>query len=148
MEQIVRVHRICENGQAEVLRIRESACSGDCHRCAGCGTARQALIVRADNPIHAPEGAVVTIRTDSGEILKAAAVVYLLPVLLFFGGYALGTAAGISGGGIGCLGFAAGIGCAVAADRRVRTKKSPVYTITGYVLSEGQAESKGEHQLG
>ena len=148
MEQIVKVHRICDNGQAEVLHIRESACSGDCHKCAGCGAAKQTMIVRADNPIGAPVGALVTLRASSSGVLKAAAVVYLLPIALFFGGYALGAAAGTAASLTGCLGFATGIALAVAADRRARAKKSSVYTITGYAFSEVQADSTGEHQLG
>ena len=40
MEQIVRVRRLLENGNAEVVHVRESACSGDCHKCSGCGAAK------------------------------------------------------------------------------------------------------------
>ena len=148
MEQIVRVHRICENGQAEVLHIRESACSGDCHKCAGCGAAKQTMIVRADNPIGAPVGALVRLESDSGRILRFAMVVYLLPVVLFFLGYALGAASGTGGGLTGCLGFALGIALAVAADRRTQKHQKTVYTITGYAFEEGEAVSKGDHQLG
>ena len=131
MEQIVRVRRICENGQAEVEHIRRSACSGDCHHCAGCGAATQTMLVRADNPIHAPVGAMVTLRADTAGILGAAVIVYLVPLVLFFAGYALGTAAGGCAGAWGCIGFAAGIGAAVLADRLVRRRKKTVYTITG-----------------
>jgi len=31
MEQLVRVKETFENGTANVLLVRESACSGDCH---------------------------------------------------------------------------------------------------------------------
>ena len=148
MEQIVRVHRICENGQAEVLHIRQSACSGDCHKCSGCGAAKQTMIVRAENPIGAPEGALVRLESDTRGILKAAAVVYLLPVVLFFLGYGLGAAAGWNGALAGCLGFAAGIAIAVAVDRSAAGKKKTVYTITGYAFEEEAAVSKGDHQLG
>ena len=148
MEQIVRVRRILPDGQAEVLHIRESACSGDCHKCAGCGAAKQTMIVRAENPIGAPVGAAVRLHADTGGILKAAMVVYLLPILLFFGGYAFGAVSGIGGGVIGCLGFALGIGLAVAADRRMRAKHQTVYTIIGYAFSGADADSKGEHELG
>ena len=147
MEQIVKVRRICENGQAEVEHIRRRACSGDCHHCAGCGAATQTMIVRAENPIHAPVGAMVTLRADTAGILGAAATVYLLPLVLFFAGYALGAAAESFAGLWGCAGFAAGILAAVAADRRNRKTKKTVYTITGYALCEDGADSKGEHQL-
>ena len=148
MEQIVKVCRICDNGQAEVLHIRESACSGDCHKCAGCGAARQTMIVRADNPIGAPAGAMVRLQASTGGILRAAVIVYLIPILLFFGGYALGVCAGVSGGMVGCLGFVLGLGIAVAADRSMARKKKTVYTIIGYAYDQDEAVSKGDHQLG
>ena len=37
MEQLVRVKETYDDGTALVFRIRESACSGDCHKCSGCG---------------------------------------------------------------------------------------------------------------
>ena len=39
MEQLVRVKEVYDDGTALVFRIRESACSGDCHKCSGCGAA-------------------------------------------------------------------------------------------------------------
>lgn len=137
MEQIVKVHRICDNGQAEVLHVRQSACSGDCHKCSGCGAARETLIVRAENPIHAPVGSMVRLRSDTAGVLKAAALVYLVPIVLFFLGYALGAVMGVGAGAIGCLGFAIGIGLAVAVDRNLRRHQKTVYTIIGYAFSEG-----------
>ena len=35
---------------------RESACSGDCHKCAGCGAVTQTLQIRARNLIGARKG--------------------------------------------------------------------------------------------
>ena len=35
MEQIVRVHRLRDDGRADIILVRESACSGDCHKCSG-----------------------------------------------------------------------------------------------------------------
>lgn len=137
MEQIVKVHRICDHGQAEVIHVRQSACSGDCHKCSGCGAAKETLIVRADNPIEAPVGAMVRLRSDTAGVLKAAALVYLMPIVLFFLGYALGATAGVSGGAVGCLGFALGIALAVAADRYAHKHQKTVYTIIGYAFSEG-----------
>ena len=41
MEQLVRVKETYDDGTALVFRIRESACSGDCHKCSGCGAAKE-----------------------------------------------------------------------------------------------------------
>ena len=57
MDQLVRVKEVFQDGTADVLLVRESACSGDCHKCSGCGAAKETLIVRAQNPIHAGLGA-------------------------------------------------------------------------------------------
>ena len=40
MQQLVRVRQTHEDGTATVIHVRESACSGDCHKCSGCGAAK------------------------------------------------------------------------------------------------------------
>ena len=53
MEQIVRVKETFPDGSATVLLVRESACSGDCHKCSGCGAAKETMIFTAKNAIGA-----------------------------------------------------------------------------------------------
>ena len=132
MEQLVRVRQSYDNGTAQVLLVRESACSGDCHKCSGCGAAKETLLVLAGNPIGAKPGELVRLRSETAPVMKAALVLYILPLVLFFGGYFLGAALWELGALVGCLAFAAGIGLAVAYDRLVAGKKKPVYTIFGY----------------
>ena len=132
MERVVRVKETYSDGTAQVLLVRESACSGDCHKCSGCGAAKETLLVTAQNPIRADKGDLVTIQSASGPVLKAAAVLYVMPLVLFFLGYAVGAALGISGGLGGGLGFALGIGLVVLYDRRFAKNVKTVYTITGY----------------
>ena len=62
----------------------------------------------------------------------AAAVLYLLPLVLFFLGYGLMAAGNSSGPLGGLLGAALGIGIAFGYDRLVLKKKKTVYTIIGY----------------
>ena len=59
MQQKARVTRLLPQNRAEVSVTRESACSGDCHKCAGCGAVRQTVTVQAENDIHARPGDVV-----------------------------------------------------------------------------------------
>ena len=132
MEQLVRVVKQNEDGTARVVLVRESACSGDCHKCSGCGAAKQTMFVVAKNPIDAPVGAVVTIASESGPVLAAAAMLYMLPLGTFFLGYLLGAVLWQKGGLVGGLGFVLGVAAAVAYDRLVMKKKNTVYTITGY----------------
>lgn len=131
MEQLVRVKETYSDGTALVVHIRQSACSGDCHKCSGCGAARETLEFSAKNPIGAERGALVTVTAASGPVLIAAAVLYVLPLALFLLGYGFAAALGLPGAAGGCLGFALGIGLAVGYDRR-RGKKETEYTITGY----------------
>ena len=129
MQQLVRVRKIHEDGTATVIHVRESACSGDCHKCSGCGAAKEAIVLEARNSIGAGVGDLVIIESETGPVLKAAAVMYLLPMVLFFGGYALGAALWQQGGLIGGLAFLVSIGLAVVYDRRVVKKQNTGYTI-------------------
>ena len=149
MQQLVRVRQVHDDGTATVIHVRESACSGDCHKCSGCGAAKETLLVTAQNPIRADRGDLVTIRSESGPVLKAAAVLYVMPLVLFFLGYALGTSIAISGGLVGCLGFVLGIGLVVLYDRRFAKKVKTVYTIIGYAGDTLlESRKKGDNQLG
>ena len=132
MEQLVRVKRVHENGTAEVVCIRESACSGDCHKCSGCGAAKETIRLTAENPIGAAAGDLVNLRSETGPVLKAAVVLYMLPLVLFFAGYGLAVAAGLSGALWGCLAFLLSIVLIVVYDRRMAKKDNTIYTITGY----------------
>ncbi len=132
MEQLVRITKTNDDGTAQVIHIRESACSGDCHKCSGCGAVQQKLFLTARNPIGAGVGELVTIQAKSGPVLMAAAIMYMLPFLLFFLGYLAGYLLWEQGAAAGCIAFAAGIALAVVYDRRVARKQKTVYTITGY----------------
>lgn len=131
MQQLVRVRQVHADGTATVIHIRESACSGDCHKCSGCGAAKEAILLDAKNPIGAKPGDLVNIESETGPVLKAAMVMYMLPMVLFFAGYALG-AVWNQGPLVGCLAFVASIGLAVVYDRKVVKKQNLGYTITGF----------------
>ena len=132
MEQLVRVREVYDNGTAQVICIRESACSGDCHKCSGCGAAKEAILVTANNPIGAGVGDLVNVRSETGPVLKAAVVLYMMPLVLFFAGYAIGAALDISGAVTGSLAFVLSIVLIVLYDRRMAKKDNTIYTITGY----------------
>lgn len=131
MEQLVRVRALNPDGTATVIHVRESACSGDCHKCSGCGAAKESILLKANNPVGAKVGDAVTLESASAPVLKAAAVLYVLPLLLFFLGYPLGAWLGNGTLG-GCLAFCLGIAFVVLYDRKI-SKDKPSYTITGIV---------------
>lgn len=131
MEQTVRVSRLLPDDVAEVIRVRQSACCGDCHQCAGCGAAKETLVLRARNLIGARPGDLVVIESGSSSVLKAAAVLYILPLVLFLLGYLLG--AQLWGRGI-WMGLAAGLLSLIPiwlCDRHLAKKKT-VYCITAF----------------
>lgn len=136
MEQLVRVREVYDNGTAQVICIRESACSGDCHKCSGCGAAKEAILVTADNPIGARAGDLVNVRSETAPVLKAAMVLYMLPLVLFFAGYAIGAAVGFSGAAAGCLAFLLSIVLIVLYDRRMAKQNKTIYTITGFAAGD------------
>lgn len=132
MEQLVRVQKLNTDGTAQVVHLRQSACSGDCHKCSGCGAVKETLVLTAQNPIGAKPGQVVRIRANSGPVLAAAAVLYMLPLIQFFAGYLLFEHLWQRGPLGGCLAFVLGLAAAGVYDRFVARKKKTVYTITGF----------------
>lgn len=143
MEQTVRVLKCDSLGTAQVIHIRQSACSGDCHKCSGCGAAKETLMLTAQNPIGAKPGDLVRINASSGPVLKAAAILYLLPVALLIGGYLLLMPKGLGLLGSG-IGFLLGILLVCLYDRKVASKQNTEYTITA--ILEGDPD-KGDNDL-
>ena len=131
MQQLVKVISCSPDGNARVVYVRQSACSGDCHKCSGCGAVEQAVHFTARNPIGARPGDLVTVEAETGPVLKAAAMLYLLPLALLIAGYLMGMQWAL-GGLTGGLGFALGIGLVILYDRLVMKKKNTEYTIIGY----------------
>ena len=136
MTQKVMVKTCYADGTAQVLHLRQSACSGDCHKCSGCGAAQEALLLTAQNPIGAKPGDMVVIRAETGPVLQGAAVLYMLPLVLFFLGYALGAVLWQKGALIGCLAFVLSIALCVLYDRKIAKKRKTIYTITEFARKE------------
>ena len=135
MEQIVKVRRLLPDDMAEVIRIRESACSGDCHKCSGCGAAKQTMLLTARNLIDAKPGDLVVLSSETKTVLKAAAVLYLVPLFLFLLGYLLGESLLEMGALLGIAGLLLGLAVVKIYDRAL-AKKDIAYTITAFAESE------------
>lgn len=135
MQQRVKVLTCSTNGTAKAMLVRESACSGDCHKCSGCGAVQQTVILDVVNPIGAKPGDLVTIESNSAPVLRGAAILYLLPLVLFIPAYLWGMQWQL-GSLTGLAGFLLGIGAAIVYDRCVVKKEKTVYTIVGYVRTQ------------
>ena len=115
------------------MHVRQSACSGDCHKCSGCGAVQEKMLISADNAIHAQVGDLVKISASSSRVLLSAAVLYLVPLILFFIGYLVGAKLGFAKELCGCLAFVLGFCVVVIYDRKFLSRKKQSYTITGMV---------------
>ena len=122
-------------GRAEIEVHRVSACGHNCAECGGgCSEMIKSgpMVVLADNPLHAQPGDRVVVESSTGSILGFAAVVYLLPLVLFFAGYFIafalnaGEALALGCGG-GC--FVLSMVIAVAVDRRARRRRQELFSI-------------------
>ena len=141
MTQTAIVENLTENGDAMVRVYQKSACGHDCSDCSGICGAKKSITVQARNPLRAQPGSLVTVETGTGRIIRAAALVYLLPLALLLIscllGYALGGSetvqalAGVCGLLIGCA-------CAAAINRFIRRDRPLEYTIIN--IDEGLEE--------
>ncbi len=116
---------------AVISVVRESACSGDCHKCAGCGAVTQPLQIRGLNLIGASKGDKVYIESSTGPVLWATVLVYLVPLLTFFAGYCLGYRLH-SVALWSVVGFVLGWIPALFYNAYVK-KRPPTYTVVAYV---------------
>lgn len=78
------IKKLLPGGRAEVEVTRRSACGHDCAKCGGCGGLEtQTLYVTARNHTDAGIGDRVLLEGESGHLLGLAALVYMLPLVLF-----------------------------------------------------------------
>lgn len=129
MKQIATVTKILDERMAEVTVVRSSACAHDCENCSGCAaqTASVTVLARYDFPLA--HGDRVELYSDN-RVLGYAALVYLVPLVLFFVGYlspadVTETVRYLCAG----IGFLLGIAFAVLCDRQVRRSRAVMYQI-------------------
>lgn len=92
MTQNAIVTRVFDNTTAEIAVERQSACGGNCTSCGGTCTAQDIIHVIAKNSVNALTGQQVVISTHSARVIKAAFLVYILPLVLLFAGFFIAAA--------------------------------------------------------
>ncbi|WP_051412165.1 SoxR reducing system RseC family protein [Halonatronum saccharophilum] len=96
MKQVAEVTALLDGGEkAEVLIRKHSAC-GDCGGCEGIKD--RDMIV--DNPLRAKVGNQVYLELAEKNILTAAVLIYLLPIVGLIAGYLIGEALGVDSEGL------------------------------------------------
>lgn len=116
------------DGFAQVCITQRTACGHSCEDCGGCAAGSRELLVRARNPLEARAGETVTVASQTGRVLGAAALVYVLPLALML--LSALVCAGLGGSQTACalaaiLALAAGSGLAVCLGR-ARHRKAPL----------------------
>lgn len=129
MKQIATVTQMLGADLVQVSVVRRSACAHDCENCSGCGAQATSITVRAKCSIPVEPGDTVELYSDN-RVLGYAALVYLVPVILFIVGYVcpMGVADAVR---YLCAfaGMLLGIAVAVVCDRMVRRSCAVMYQI-------------------
>ena len=123
MTQNATVIRLIDRRTAEVEVERGTACGGNCGACEAC-VFQNTIRATAANLVSALPGQQVVIESKTSQVLGAAMLLYLVPFILLFIGYAVGAALGLAEGGcilVAALFFALGVACNVIYQRRKKS---------------------------
>ena len=123
MTQDAVVTKLLPDGMAEVAVARTTACGGSCGSCESC-IFQGEIKTLARNLIDAVPGQRVVIASRSAAVFGAAALVYIMPIVLFILGYALASLAGASEGVCVIVSFLALLLSAVILVWSQRKKKN------------------------
>ena len=131
MTQHAIVRKLPDLGRAEVEVLRGTSCGDACGSCHVCKYASK-IEVEAKNDISARVGDRVEIETRSRDIYSAAFLVYVMPFVLFFIGYAVSAWLGAAEGVSVIVSFAAlAVGFfTVVIVNRLRRKNEIAFVIT------------------
>ena len=120
MTQNAVVTKIIDRRTAEVEVERGTACGGNCGACEAC-VFQNVIRAVAFNKVSALPGQQVVIESKTGDVMSAAMLLYIVPFVLLFIGYAVGAALGLAEGGcilVSALFFAVGVAANVIYQRR------------------------------
>ncbi len=97
MTQSAIVVKLLPDSMAEVVVTRATACGSNCGNCESC-IFQSELKTVAKNLINAKPGQKVTIESRTSKVFLAAAIVYIMPIVLFILGFTLAYCLGASEG--------------------------------------------------
>ena len=137
MTQFAIIKKLTAPDMAEVEVLRGTACGDDCGSCEVCHYASK-IRVEARNDVGAQLGDRVEIEARTSRVLGAAVLVYVVPFVLFFIGYAVAAALNFSEGLSMVMSFAAfAVGMVIVVIVGRRHRKNPItYNITRVVGHE------------
>ena len=130
MTQTGIVTKLLDKGLAEVAVERVTAC-GHCSGCGECIYGKQ-ITVAAENKIYAKPGERVVLESSTSVIMRVTLLIYMVPVVMLFLGYAVGAAMHLDQEGCivsSVIGLGLGVLIATAVGKRFQKID---YRITGY----------------
>ena len=131
MTQDAIVTKVLPNGMAEVVVARGTACGSNCGNCESCMFQNE-IKTLAKNSVNARQGEKVEIETVSSRIFGAAFLVYIVPFIAFFIGYAIAAVSGLSEQLcmlVSIAAFLLAVAVVVVTQRRSKSKKPITFEI-------------------
>lgn len=127
MTQDAVVTRVFPNGLAEVAVTRGTACGSNCGNCESCAFQNELKAI-AKNSVHATQGEKVVIESVSSRIFSAAFLLYIVPFIALFIGYAVAAANSLSEGLciLVSFGFFLVAVAIVVIYQRINKRKKPI----------------------
>lgn len=127
MTQDAVVTRVFPNGLAEVAVTRGTACGSNCGNCESCAFQNELKAI-AKNSVHATQGEKVVIESVSSRIFSAAFLLYIVPFIALFIGYAVAATNSLSEGLciLVSFGFFLVAVAIVVIYQRINKRKKPI----------------------
>ena len=119
-----------EGGMALIEVRRRTACGHDCDQCHGCPHPEETITVSAVNDAGAAAGDTVMVESSSAQVLRLAALVYVMPILLMAAGYL--AVPGTEGAKVAAAvaGLAVGMLICFAVSNRMKKRGKVTFHIT------------------
>lgn len=92
MTQQATVIQIIDAQNVRVRIHRTTSCGHDCSSCGGCGITAAPVEVEVKNSVGAELFDLVTVESKTSQVIGLATMVYLIPIVLLFGLYAIAAA--------------------------------------------------------
>ena len=133
MTQSALVKRKLNGDRVEILVQRVSACGHDCSGCKGCPSmVREPEVTAvAEDPLGVRPGQKVRVESSTRRVLGLAALLYLVPFVVFFGAYLLLNDASDGVAALGAVGgfLAALLGVCLPLERWLRRRKAVSFRV-------------------
>ena len=135
MIAVAKVKKINRDKTVEIEVQRVSACGGDCSKCGGGCTELNSgpVTALAYSKIPVQAGDRVAVEGEFRQVMSIAFIVYIIPLILFFVGFALAALCGLSEGTsslAGIVGFVVGVLFSMKYNQYLTRKNRLSFTIT------------------